>query len=552
MSEKLICKNCGNELKENALFCGKCGTKVEKPKKRFCFKCGNELKENASFCGRCGTKVKKDEKPEVIVPVIETNNATEEAVKEIRKPLSPEEVEERLIDFANSLDDYLVNDLETPVEESTDEEDVVIEIGSDWRKEQKVDVELHEEVEEELEENKDNVEEIEVENAEQEETEVNVQEFAEEKYQPLSPKEAEERLIDENFENFVNPEKAKEELIQEEKFQIIDMSQNIKYQKNVKIARKYYERKKRRICLGRIWDVLESILWIIFGGLYSSILTILLGASYCVTIIGIPFGIVHFKSIKLIFSPVNKRVVLHFGRKPFLNILWLIFGGLEISLVYFLLGLVFMMTIIFSDVGMQFVKIATYFLAPFGATILGKYEFETEEDKKIIYTYQYMKRNNIVIKKGDKLAVWSDAPYIRANKSQFFDFKFPIITIIVSIIYYLLASLILILIFFITIDDFYIGYHEFFITIGDVYMGYHDWELISFFAINVVFLCNIFNIIFSLPRQMAEFYGYINVPNAIFLTTLKQHDSTTRKYCMEYYNLYSKEIDEFIKEEYVY
>ena len=48
------CKSCGAELKENAKFCSKCGTKVEPD---VCAKCNAPLKDGANFCPKCGTKV---------------------------------------------------------------------------------------------------------------------------------------------------------------------------------------------------------------------------------------------------------------------------------------------------------------------------------------------------------------------------------------------------------------------------------------------------------------------------------------------------------------
>jgi len=48
------CRSCGAELKENAKFCPKCGTKVEPD---ICPNCNAPLKAGANFCPKCGTKV---------------------------------------------------------------------------------------------------------------------------------------------------------------------------------------------------------------------------------------------------------------------------------------------------------------------------------------------------------------------------------------------------------------------------------------------------------------------------------------------------------------
>jgi len=46
------CTKCGQPLKEDAMFCGQCGTAV-----RRCPSCGALLKEGAAFCGQCGANV---------------------------------------------------------------------------------------------------------------------------------------------------------------------------------------------------------------------------------------------------------------------------------------------------------------------------------------------------------------------------------------------------------------------------------------------------------------------------------------------------------------
>jgi uncharacterized membrane protein YccF (DUF307 family) len=54
---------------------------------------------------------------------------------------------------------------------------------------------------------------------------------------------------------------------------------------------------------------LANFLWIILAGLWLSIAHILTGIALCITIIGIPFGLAHFKLAQVSFAPLGKRIV---------------------------------------------------------------------------------------------------------------------------------------------------------------------------------------------------------------------------------------------------
>ncbi|MCR5662927.1 MAG: hypothetical protein K6G50_12520, partial [bacterium] len=55
--------------------------------------------------------------------------------------------------------------------------------------------------------------------------------------------------------------------------------------------------------------MLCNIIWIVLGGIWISISHWLLGLVFCITIIGIPFGKQHFKLAKLALAPFGKIVV---------------------------------------------------------------------------------------------------------------------------------------------------------------------------------------------------------------------------------------------------
>jgi uncharacterized membrane protein YccF (DUF307 family) len=55
--------------------------------------------------------------------------------------------------------------------------------------------------------------------------------------------------------------------------------------------------------------ILMNILWLICGGLWIAITHAFFGALLCITIIGIPFGLQHFKLTAIALSPFGRDIV---------------------------------------------------------------------------------------------------------------------------------------------------------------------------------------------------------------------------------------------------
>lgn len=114
-----------------------------------------------------------------------------------------------------------------------------------------------------------------------------------------------------------------------------------------------------------------NIIWFLLIGLWSGLAWLFLGILYCITIIGIPIGIQLFKFAQLSFFPFGKDVM--FSEKTsslLLNIIWLIFGGIEFGFGYLLTGLIFCITIIGIPFGKQCFKLMKISFLPFGANIV--------------------------------------------------------------------------------------------------------------------------------------------------------------------------------------
>jgi uncharacterized membrane protein YccF (DUF307 family) len=58
-----------------------------------------------------------------------------------------------------------------------------------------------------------------------------------------------------------------------------------------------------------IFGMLGNILWFVFAGLWLAIGHLTAGIAFCITIIGIPFGYIHFKLARASLFPVGMMIV---------------------------------------------------------------------------------------------------------------------------------------------------------------------------------------------------------------------------------------------------
>ena len=118
-------------------------------------------------------------------------------------------------------------------------------------------------------------------------------------------------------------------------------------------------------------ETIANILWIIFGGLILSIFWALVGLIFCLSIIGIPFGVQCFKFAELMLCPFGREIVYEGGAVSlFMNILWILVFGLNLALWSVVIGILWCLTIVGIPIGLQAIKFAKLSLMPFGAKII--------------------------------------------------------------------------------------------------------------------------------------------------------------------------------------
>lgn len=123
-------------------------------------------------------------------------------------------------------------------------------------------------------------------------------------------------------------------------------------------------------------SLLGNLIWFIFGGLFLGLGYILGGLILCLTIVGIPFGVQIMKLGVFAMWPFGREVVQREKASGcltiLLNVVWIIFGGIEVALSHLALGVVFCCTIIGIPFGLQHFKLMILALMPFGHEVVRK------------------------------------------------------------------------------------------------------------------------------------------------------------------------------------
>ena len=118
---------------------------------------------------------------------------------------------------------------------------------------------------------------------------------------------------------------------------------------------------------------LGNILWLVLGGLVVSLYYFLVGVLFCITIIGIPFGLQLIKIAGLALWPFGHDIQPDTNDGGCLaiimNVIWILVGGIEIALFHVTIGAILCLTIVGIPFGLQHFKMALLALVPFGKQI---------------------------------------------------------------------------------------------------------------------------------------------------------------------------------------
>lgn len=123
-------------------------------------------------------------------------------------------------------------------------------------------------------------------------------------------------------------------------------------------------------------NFLGNAIWLIFGGLIVAIEYLISSILLFITIIGIPFGLQTLKLAGLALWPFGKDIRVNEKSSgclsTLMNVIWILFGGIWISLTHVVFGIILGITIIGIPFAKQHFKLATLALTPFGREIIIK------------------------------------------------------------------------------------------------------------------------------------------------------------------------------------
>lgn len=119
--------------------------------------------------------------------------------------------------------------------------------------------------------------------------------------------------------------------------------------------------------------IFGNIMWLIFGGIIIALIYYVMGLLMCITIIGIPFGVQLFKLGTYSMWPFGHELV-NGPNEPgcvsvVMNLFWILCGWWEIALLHLFFGLVFCVTIVGIPLGLQHFKMVLGTIMPFGKEI---------------------------------------------------------------------------------------------------------------------------------------------------------------------------------------
>jgi uncharacterized membrane protein YccF (DUF307 family) len=119
--------------------------------------------------------------------------------------------------------------------------------------------------------------------------------------------------------------------------------------------------------------VLLNVVWLVLQGWILALAYALAGLIACVLVVTIPFGIASFRLAGFVVWPFGRTTVRAPGAgvaSALGNVLWFVFAGWWLALIHIVAGIGFCVTIIGIPFGVASFKLATVGLFPLGKRVV--------------------------------------------------------------------------------------------------------------------------------------------------------------------------------------
>ena len=119
--------------------------------------------------------------------------------------------------------------------------------------------------------------------------------------------------------------------------------------------------------------LLLNLLWLVLCGLWMFLAYMLVGVLWCITIIGIPFGIASFRIGRYALWPFGRTIVTKPGAgvgSGIGNVFWFILSGVWLAIGHAVTGALLCLTIIGIPLGLANFKMIPISLFPLGRDIV--------------------------------------------------------------------------------------------------------------------------------------------------------------------------------------
>ena len=148
----------------------------------------------------------------------------------------------------------------------------------------------------------------------------------------------------------------------------------------------------------------QTAAWVLLVGAWGALVSALMGTIACLTIVGIPVGIKHFKFIKLLFTTDDVAVAYRpdFSHRAH-GLYWYIFGGIFTRILCSIMPAFLNLIGAAQSIVIRFEKISPYLACPFNVEIVENGNYSKAGDT--VYDYKLLQRR---IYKSPTVAIFDE------------------------------------------------------------------------------------------------------------------------------------------------